>query len=70
LHLARSLFETLLFTRYFTEPCSDHEWAAKLKIMQLNDDVERMRGRTSDFLTTVFATYQIDQTEHLIRAKV
>jgi len=41
-NLARSIFETLLFFRYFTEPCSDNEWAAKLKIMQLNDNVERM----------------------------
>lgn len=41
-NLARSMFETLLFFRYFAEPCSDDEWAAKLKIMQLNDNVERM----------------------------
>jgi hypothetical protein len=42
-NLARSLFETLLFFRYFTEPCSDDEWVAKLKVMQLNDDTERRR---------------------------
>jgi hypothetical protein len=41
-NLARSVFETLLYFRYFTEPCSNDEWAAKLKIMQLNDNVERM----------------------------
>jgi len=47
-NLARSFFETLLFFRYFTEPCSNDEWAAKLKIMQLNDNVERM-----SFLATI-----------------
>jgi hypothetical protein len=54
-NLARSLFETLLFFRYFTEPCSNDEWAAKLKIMQLNDNVERM-----SYFTTTNATEQAE----------
>lgn len=42
-NLVRALFELLLFFRYFTEPCSDSEWLAKLNVMRLNDCTERFR---------------------------
>lgn len=46
-NLVRSLFELLLFFRYFTEPCGDDEWIAKLNLMQLNDCTERLRFFTT-----------------------
>lgn len=54
-NLVRSMFELLLFFRYFTEPCSDVEWDARLRIMQLSDNAERMR-----YFRTTGATDQIE----------
>lgn len=41
--LLRTMFESLLFYRYFIEPSEEYEWLAKLNLMQLNDCTERIR---------------------------
>jgi hypothetical protein len=64
--LVRSLFEVLLFFRYFTEQCSDAEWLAKLNLMQLNDCTERIRYFTTTEDDEEVKGFQLEQ-EVLIR---
>jgi hypothetical protein len=67
-NLVRTLFELLLFFRYFTEPSSDSEWRAKLNVMQLNDCTERLRYFTttgSDEQARGFLKQQIDLIQRL-----
>lgn len=51
--LARSLFESVMFFRYFCEPGDADEWVARLMLMHLHDRCERVRlfaemGRPED----------------------
>ena len=51
--LARSLFEAVMFFRYFCEPSDVEEWVARMMLMQLHDRCERVRlfmemGRLED----------------------
>ena len=41
--LARSLFEAVLFFRYFVEPSSASEWVARMIVIDLHDRAERVR---------------------------
>lgn len=41
--LARSLFEAVMFFRYFCEPGDADEWVARMMLMQLHDRCERVR---------------------------
>jgi len=53
--LARSLFEAIMFFRYFCEPCDADEWVARMMLMHLHDRCERIRlftemGKTEDVI--------------------
>jgi hypothetical protein len=41
--LARSLFEEVMFFRYFCEPGDADEWVARMMLMHLHDRCERVR---------------------------
>jgi hypothetical protein len=41
--LARSLFEAVMFFRYFCEPGDADEWVARMMLMHLHDRCERVR---------------------------
>jgi hypothetical protein len=41
--LARSLFESILFFRYFTAPANPEEWVARMLMLHLHDRCERIR---------------------------
>jgi hypothetical protein len=72
-NLVRALFELLLFFRYFTEPCSNSEWLAKLNVMQLNDCTERLRYFTatgSEKQVSGFKNLQADLIQKLEKNSV
>jgi uncharacterized protein DUF5677 len=53
--LARSLFEAIMFFRYFCEPADADEWVARMMLMHLHDRCERVRlftemGKTEDVI--------------------
>lgn len=41
--LARSLFESILFFRYFTAPANPDEWMTRMLVLHLHDRCERIR---------------------------
>lgn len=41
--LARSLFEAIMFFRYFCEPSEADEWVARMMLLHLHDRCERIR---------------------------